>query len=275
MEQKKRNPDAQLITVILLALLFIAVLLFAILFSSKKGSDPKETKKETVSFPPITQGDDTVYDFTLSYSLASAYDSYEYDETELIFSSVSYPKLESGCGEHYESINSDIFAVASEYLTIKEHQKLLALEKYERSESSAEGFITNEFVFDCKSVSIKGRFLSVLFTLTKTVSISEPSVENITLLYDLATGQRADLSSLLGIGKADAVSYVKTIISQDIAINQEMYYVNALDDLEYVIDLSDVYLTNEGAIIFFNAEILTPSVYGVRTFLIPYDKIGY
>jgi hypothetical protein len=115
----------------------------------------------------------------------------------------------------------------------------------------------------------------VLFTLTKTVSISEPSVENITLLYDLVTGQRADLSSLLGIGKTDAVSYVKTIISQDIAINHEMYYVNALDDLEYVIDLSDVYLTDEGAVIFFNAEILTPSVYGVRTFLIPYDKIGY
>lgn len=275
MEQAKKRPDVQLISMIALALLFIAVLLFAIIYSSRKDKTPDQTEKETVSFPAISQTDTVDHNFFPEYSTHSAYEEYENDGIELIFSSVSYPKLEKGCGDHVEKINADILAVVNEHLIIKEHQRILALEKYERSLSSAEAFVPNEFILDLRSVTVKGKYLSILFTYTKTVSVSEPSVENVSLLFDLTTGESADLSDLLCLDASSAVDYVKNIISQDIKINPEMYYSNALEQLEYVIDLNDIYLTEDEVIVFFPSEVLTPSVFGIRTFSIPYDKIGY
>lgn len=268
----------QIVMVLSIAILFILVTAIAFILTlpkNKENNKESTTQSQTVSFPDVSIPDNVFVDFKCEHVLNDFEDKYFENDEELIYSYASYPVISGEDVDNPEVINNAVYDFVVSKTTIKEHEKILAHEKYERASINAEGFIQFEFMLKTESVTVKEKFLSILFSYTRTVSLSEPSYEFFALNFDLTNGNETDFSDIVALTEEDAVDYIATIISQDISINPNIYYPNAKDELEYCIDLKSFYLSDKGAVIFFNPETLTPSVYGIRSFVVPYDKIGY
>ena len=278
MKKSKFKFDTVTIAVLSISFLLIIIIFVAIITSSKDFGDKKqesETQQKTVSFPSVSVPDDVFANYECEHDLTDYTDSYIENGEELIYSYASYPVISSKNAAAIDVINNSILQFVTERSSVKEHEKILALEKFERASNNAEGFIQFEFILKCESVTVKEKFISILFSYSRTVSMSEPSYEYYSLNYDLKSGRSVNFSDIIGTDTDGATDYISSIISQDINNNPNMYYPNALEDLEYCIDTSSFFLSDKGAVIYFNPESLTPGVYGIRTFLIPYEKIGY
>lgn len=268
----------QIVTVLAIAILFILVTALAVVLTlpkNKENNKESTTQNQTVSFPDVSIPDEVFTELECEHTLNDYEDKYIENNEELIYSYALYPVISVDKDETAEVINNVIYQFVTSKSTIKEHERILAQEKYNRASMNAEGFIQFEFMLKTESITVKEKFLSILFSYTRTVSLSEPSYEFFALNFDLTNGNETDFSDIVALTEEDAVNYISTIISQDISINPNIYYPNARDELDYCIDLNSFYLSDKGAVLFFNPETLTPSVYGIRSFLIPYDKIGY
>lgn len=278
MINKWLRTHIQLVTVLLIAFLFIFVTVIAIVLTVPKKDNNHESSEETnqtVSFPEISLPDDIFNDFICDHQLNDFEDSYFENDEELIYSYASYPVISSENSENTDIINNSIYEFVVSKSSVKEHEIILAIEKFERASMNAEGFIQFEFILKTESVIVKEKFISILFSYSRTVSLSEPTYEYFSLCFDLTSGEEADFSDIIAKNAEESSDYIASIISQDILINPNIYYTNAKDDLKYCIDLNSFYLSDNGAVIYFNPETLTPGVYGIRTFLVPYEKIGY
>jgi hypothetical protein len=274
------KTHVQIVILSAITALFILVAVIAVIISTQKNGgnssgSAAQSITETVSFPDITLPNNIFADLECDHDLCDFTDSYVENNEELIYSYASYPVLTGNGIDHIDVINNSIYEFIVSKSSVKEHEKILAYEKYERASMNAEGFIQFEFMLKTESVVVKEKFVSILFSYTRTVSLSEPSYEYFSLNFDLTNGDSVSFSDIIALDDESAVDYISSIISQDIAINPNIYYPNAKNELQYCIDLNSFYLSNEGAVLFFNPETLTPSVYGVRSFLVPYDKIGY
>ena len=272
------KSDIQLITVSLITIIFVLVIALAVALTvpeSKKESKETDDIEQTVSFPAVSIPDEVFGSYQCEHVLSDFTDSYYENEEELIYSYASFPTIYCQGNENINQINDAIFQFVSSKSSVKEHEKILALEKYDRASMNAEGFIQFEFILRAESVVVKEKFISILFSYSRTVSLSEPSLEYYSLNFDLSSGEAVNFSDIIAKTENEAIDYIASIISQDISINPNIYYPNAQDELQYCIDLSSFYLTETGVEIYFNPETLTPSVYGIRNFLVPYDKIGY
>lgn len=269
------RSNIQTVTVISISVLFVLLTVLAVILTLPDNPSSSDSETQTVSFPSVSLPDDMFVDIKCEHTFDGYTDSYYEGSEELIYSFASYPVLSGDNIEFVDIINNSIYQFVLNKSSIKEHEKILAQEKYERAQTSAEGFIQFEFLLKTESIIVKEKFISILFSYTRTVSLSEPSYEYFSLTFDLLSGQIADLSDVIAMSEESTIEYVTTIISQDIAINSNIYYPNATNELEWCVDLNCFYFSDRGLILFFNPEILTPSVYGIRSFLIPYDKIGY
>ena len=276
MVAKWLRSNIQTVTVILIAVLFVLVTATAVMLTLPNNTPSStDTETQTVSFPSVSIPNDVFVDIQCEHTFEGYTDRYLEGSEELIYSFASYPVLLGDDIEFIDVINNSIYEFVSNKSSIKEHEKILSREKYERAQTSAEGFIQFEFLLKTESVTVKEKFISILFSYSRTVSLSEPSYEYFSLTFDLLSGEIADLSDVIAMSEENAIEYVASIISQDIAINPSIYYPNANNELKYSIDLNSFYFSDSGVVLFFNPEVLTPSVYGIRSFLIPYDKIGY
>ncbi len=272
--KKKYKFDIATLTVLLLAFAVILTVVIAAAFVGNKGGSDKETTPPELTFPDISdvpQRDN----ITVTHADNTLEEIYEKDGIEYIYSFISYPFLEGGNPDATAKINDAIFAFAGERVTIKSFEKTNAEDAYNRSEQDAVGFIEFEFITRAESVYVKDGYVSIMFRRVRTVGISEPKEDITTLCFDLISGDEADISGFMNVDADTARSFILDIFSQHIKINPKLYYNDALETLPDIVDLKSFYLTENGVILYFNPDIITPSVMGVRDFTVPYDKTGH
>ncbi len=272
----RRKLDIATLTVtIISAAVLLTVILGVFVFDGEIGGGPEVTTKEKeISFPdvpavPVRE------EITVSYDIADLSDKYERDGEERFISEVGYPVFEGGIAEATERINAYIYAFASERVTVKSYEKDKADAKYEMSLRDGISFIPLEYVTTVRSVYVKDGFVSVLFSQTKTVGMTEPAIIYTSMLFDLESGDLSDISAFMNSTKEVAMSFILDIFSQHIEINLKLYYSDALQILPDVFNIEDIYLTEEGAVLYIPADTIAPSVYGIMEFTVPYNKLGH
>ncbi len=272
--KKKFKFDTATLTVLLLVFTVILIAIIAAFAVENNSGSDKETTPPELTFPNISdvpQRDN----ITVTHAEKTLEETYEKDGIEYIYSFISYPFLEGGNPDATAEINDAIYAFVCERVTIKTFEKENAEEAYIRSEQDAMGFIEFEFITRAESVYIKDGYLSIMFRRVRTVGITEPREDITTLCFDLINGDEVDVSGFMNVGEGTARSFILDIFSQHIKINPKLYYNDALETLPDIIDLKSFYLTENGVILYFNPDIITPSVMGVRDFTVPYDKTGH
>lgn len=275
MKKKFKVDPATLCVLTVTAALIIITLGAAYVFSNKNdgsvGGDESQTKE--ISFPEISNQPDRP-DITVTYETNSYSDKYENNGVELINSNIVFPILNGGNEEATSKINAEIQAFALDTVRIKSYEKALSEDDYRIAIRDEMPFLPFDYNTLCESVFVKDGYVSVMFRKVKTLGMNEPDETIYSFCYDLASGERVDYSDFIGTDEPFAKDYIKSIISQHINNNPNHYYADALSTLSEAIDLNSFYLTITGVTLYFNPEIITPSVFGVSTFIIPYDKLG-
>lgn len=270
---KKFKLDASTIIVLSLALVVIVIAIIAVIVADDKdGASPLATDPPVLTFPPVSdvpQRDD----IKVTYSERTSEDTYEKDGIEYIYSFISYPLIEGGNSDATLKINEAIQAFATERVTIKEYEKTNAEDAYNRADAAE--FVQFEFVTSTESVYTKNGYLSIAFRRVKTMGLNDPSELITTMCFDLMSGDEVDISSFMNTDSDTATSFILDIFEQHMKINPNVYYNDALETLPDIVDLKSFYLTDDGAVLYFNPNVVTPSVNGVQKFIVPYDKIGY
>lgn len=272
--KKKIRIDTATVAVSLIALAILVIALIVAVSTTNKKDSSKPNTPPSLTFPQISdvpQRDD----ITVNFSESTLEDVYEKDGTEYIYSFISFPVIEGGCQEATEKINEAIRLFANERVAIKQYEKENAEEAYKRAENEAMGFIQFEFVTTTESVYVKNGYASIAFRRVRTVGLNDPSELITTMCFDLISGEEVDLSVFMNVGQDMAMSFILDIFAQHIRINPNVYYNDALDTLPDVLDLKSFYLTADGVVLYFNPNVITPSVNGVQRFTVPFDKIGY
>lgn len=273
---KKLRIDTSTLIVLLLAAAIIAVTLCAahiFLAKNNTSGDDSESETKEIAFPDVSDQPDRP-EINVSIQTDSKSEKYEKDGIELINSNITFPILSGGSEEATEKINSDIIAYVTECVKIKSYEKTLSEDDYKIAQRDGMPFIPFDYNTLCQSVFIKDGYISILFRRIETVGMTEPEETVYSLCYDLSSGERVDYSDYIGTDEHFARDYIKSIISQHINNNPNHYYADALDTLSEAIDLNSFYLTSRGVTLYFNPEIITPSVFGVCSFTVPYDKLG-
>lgn len=274
MKNTKKIDVSTLIVIVLAFSITVIAIIASLIVDSKDDSKGEVTTTPELTFPPISdvpQRDD----IKISYTEQTTDDTYEKDGIEYIFSSVMFPVIDGGYTDSTEKINDAISAFVTERVTIKSFEKNNAEEAYKRAQDDAIGFIEFEFITRAESVYVKNGYISIMFRRVRTVGISEPKEDITTLCFDLLTGNEVDISAFLNVTENEARSFVLDVFTQHIRINPKLYYNDALETLPDIIDLRSFYLTENGLMLYFNPDIITPSVMGIRDFTVPYDKIGH
>ncbi len=273
---KKKVFDPMTIAVIILsaAILLITIIAAVITSADNNGNQKVTTKPPELSFPDVSDVP-VREDIMVTYSELTSEDTYEKNGIEYIYSFISYPHIEGGNTDATAKINNAIAQFAFDRVMIEDYEKTNAEEAYNRAESDAMGFIEFEFLTRTESVYVKNGYLSIMFKRVRTVSISEPSETVTTLCFDLLNGDEVDISVFMNVESGVAEQFVYDVFAQHIKINPNQYYNDALETLSDIIDLNAFYLTENGVVLYFNPEIITPSVMGIRNFTVPYEKIGY
>lgn len=260
---------------IVAAALIIITIGAAYVFSNKNdgsvGSAESETKE--ISFPEISEQPDRP-DITVTYETDSYSDKYENDGVELINSNIVFPILSGGNEEATARINAEIQAFALDTVRIKSYEKALSEDDYRIAIRDEMPFLPFDYNTLCESVFVKGGYVSIMFRRVETLGMNEPDETIYTFCYDLSSGERVNFSDYIATDEQFAINYINSIISQHINNNPNHYYADALDTLSEAIDLNSFYLTSQGVTLYFNPEIITPSVFGVSAFIIPYEKLG-
>ncbi len=263
---------------LIITLVLIAATVTAILLEPKEKAEEKNetevTTSSVISHPEVT-GTDHGEDIKVYYEFTRAEDIYNNNDAVLIASTVYYPIIGCDNVEVEAAINNDIYKFAETEVKIEDFEKDLADEKYLFGQSSPEGFIQFEFVLNCEAIYAKNSYVSLIFREMRTVGITEPSEKLICLNYDLRTGERISLSRILGSDDAFANNYLFKVFDGVIKARPTSFYNDAEDTLKDVININDFYLDEIGLTLFFNPEIISPRVYGVITYTIPYSDLGF
>ncbi len=270
------KADAATLTVIAVTVsVILLILCAALLINERRGGTPNTTtEQKEITFPDVSDVP-AREDIEVTHNVTEKSETYEKEDIEYIYSQVSYPIIAGGIAEATYKINTFLSDFASERVRIMSFEKESAESSYLRAQNNGIEFIPFEFITRCEQVYIKDGYISVVFRQIKTVGITEPTEELITLCFDLLSGEEATLASFMNTDDATASNFVLDIFTQHIEINPRLYYNDALEILPHIIDINLFYLTDEGAVLYFNSGIITPEVYGIREFTVPYDKLGH
>ncbi len=272
--KKRIKIDPAVLTVLLILLSMVIIVLVACLTANSKDGEKKTTEPPVITYPDIPEVPPRD-EIKVTHSNKTADETYEKDGIEYVYSSVIYPYITGGIDAATSKINDAIFNFACERVAIKSFEKTNAEEAYERSKQDAMGFIEFEFITRVESVYVKDGYLSLMFRRVRTVGINEPSEDITTMCFDLVSGDEVDISVFMNINEASAATFLHDVLSQHININQDLFYADALSTLPDIIDLKSFYLKEEGLVLYFNPDIITPSVIGICDLTIQYDKIGH
>lgn len=273
--KNKIKFDLTTLIVLILSLSVILITVVASIVSNKKtgGNGGAESTPE-LTFPDISDVPQRE-DIKVTHTDKTLNDSFEEDGIEYIYSTVLYPFFEGGNSEATAKINEALSAFVTDRVTIKSFEITNAKDAYQRAEQDAMGFIEFEFITRAESVYVKNGYVSIMFRRVRTVGISEPKEDITSLCFDLLTGTEVDISAFLNVDEDKARTVVLDIFTQHIKINPKLYYNDALETLPDIIELNAFYLTENGLILYFNPDVITPSVMGICDFTVPYDKIGH
>lgn len=271
--RRKSKIDSAALTVLLLVLSIIIIVIVATVLNNNK-EETKTTEPPELTFPNIPSVPERD-DIKVNHTTVSSEDCYKKDGIEFVYSMISYPYIEGGNAEATAKINASILNFASERVTIKSFEKTNAEEAYERANREGMSFIEFEFITRAESVYVKNGYLSIMFRRIRTVGINEPSEDITTMCFDLISGEEVDISNFMNIDRDSATGFLIDIFTQHIKINPGLYYNDALQTLPDIIDLKSFYLTENGLVLYFNPDIITPSVTGIRDFTVQYDKVGH
>lgn len=275
---KKRSISISPATLTVLVLT-VSLLLFtsiALLFVNNESSSGKGNgdPDKTVSFPQISSIPFDPSTYTIEWQTAFVNDQYVEAEEELISSSASYPVISGGNNEATEKINSYIYDFITEKVKITEYDIISVKDDVKWSESQDFPFYPYLFTTSYRVVYQKNGFLSVLFENIKEVGLNDPTEKLYSFCFNLSTGELADFSDFIGADKSFSVNYVSSLFSQLIDINSDYYYLDAKSFLVDVISLYNFYFNDQGVVIYIEADVIAPSVYGIPNFTIPYSELG-
>ena len=270
---KKIFTSTPFLTAVALMSVF-AIIFIASLIIGNSGLNSKNdlNNEKNISFPVIYNNPTLPYDYELNYEIQTETNKYLNNGEELIFLSASFPLIDTSTPQ-YQLIQNSINEFITEKLTIKSFEITLVNESYENAKNKAEGFIPFEFVTDCESICIKGNYLSLLFRISRTTSISEPERTYKSMCFDLTTGKAMTFAEFISQSSFFAYDYIKNVFSQDIKNRPQLYYSNAEEYIDTCIDLLFFYLTEDKLILYFEPEVISPSVYGMSVITVPYEHI--
>ena len=271
--KKKEQFGTSTLVVLFLAFSIIVISLIAVIIGGRDKSDaPLTTELPALTFPHVSEVP-LREDVTVTHSERTLEDCYEKDGVEYIYSFISFPFIEGGDPDATSKINSAILSFATERVAIKEFEKTNAEDAYKRDD--AEEFVQFEFITSTESLYVKNGYLSIAFRRVRTMSLNDPQETLTTVCFDLLTGNVVSLPEFMNVDENTAASFISDVFTQHIKINPNVYYKDALETLPDILDTKSFYLTENGVILYFNPNIITPSVNGVQEFTVPYDKIGY
>lgn len=286
-KHKKQSYHWPLALVLTLIGVFLLLVLTVILFGQKTPLEPTGSELTTtsppattitVTYPDVTSpymtDADVDYNAVLSWTPETVSDVYEVDTEARIFSSINVPIFSGIEGEVVDTINETLRAYAERFATITAETKVLADEDYLLATERDMPFEPYEFAADYRSVYLHGSLLSIVFTHTRAMGGANTYPTYDALCFDLKSGQTVTFATLIGTDEESAITYLTDVFTQIISASPNDYHADVLETLPMLIDLTSFYLTEEGVTFYFDAEAISPSVYGVRYLLIPYEKLS-
>ena len=285
-ERKKRTELAPLLFVITLIVVFAVLILFAVLQRDPASPEETTTSEHTSSLPatsvaltfPMASSpyidNETIDTSDLTWHPATETDVYEVDGETRIFSSISYPVFSGIESDALALVNETLKNYAMQFATIRSETKLLADEDYLHATERDMAFDPYEFAADYRSVYLRGSLLSILFTHTRTMGGANTYPTYDALCFDLSSGEAVNFAALIGRSDEEATVYLTDVFTQMILASPNDYHTDVLETLPWLVDLTSFYLSEEGVTFYFAAEAISPSVYGIRSLTIPYEKLS-
>lgn len=271
-KNSKSNSQTLLIFCVLIVLIIIAVATAASYSShDNSGSAPSSTVP-TPTYPSVSPPN-LPEDYSIDYNETSRSDVYKDNDTELIYLSVTYPTFSGSNKDVLDKIMSVINQHVSNSLIVSEYDMGTVKDDYKRAENSAMPFMPYEYVTRLTSVHLKGNYLSILFLQQKTTSYMQPSEIYKSFVFDLDSGEEVRLSQILNLSSEETYSYFENLLRQDIIINKEKYYQNALSIIGDAISVDNFYLGSDSLVLFCDPDVISYSVNGIIEIKIPYDEI--
>lgn len=271
--RKKYTIHLPTLWVFVITISLTLIVILSVLMSGHGNANHKP--KQSISFPDVPAVPDNGVEYILDYTLDHIVDSYSEGETEFVNSTASFPVFSGGEKEATDQINSYLMSFISDLSSIKDQDVLNAKDDLNWLQAQELPFYPYDFTVSTDSILQKNGYLSVKIEYTRSTGLGDPSQKIYTFCFNVKTGEIADLSDFINSDKDFALSFIKTVIEQDIDINPELYYSNAKDILNSELFLDNFYLTDNCAVIYLEPEIITPRVYGIVEIQIPYSKIGY